>query len=143
MEKFQIEHIQNYIAMIFTISEIITFFILRTLYKNYILHFFILDKSKFEEFSREENNEIIKLQTNDIFSYDNNYKRNKLIFNKSKSKRSNSKLLNLNKNRNLKLKTKDLFSIDTISMNSNKNLKKVNFLNPKKVKNKEFQEILV
>ena len=114
MEKFQIDHIQNYIAIIFIISEIITFFILRTLYKNYILHFFILDKSKFEEFSREENNEIneiIKLQTNDIFSYDNNYKRNKLIFNKSKCKRSNSKLLNLNKNRTLKLKTKDLFSI--------------------------------
>ena len=91
---------------------------------------------------QEENNEIIKLQTNDIFSYfDNDYKRTKSIFNKSKS---NLKLLNLNKNRTLKSKTKDLFSIRIqFSMNSNKNLKKVNFLNPKKVKNKEFQEILV
>ena len=78
MEKFQIDHIQNYIAMIFTISDIITFFILRILYKNYILLFFDLDKSKFDEFSREKNNEIIKLQTKDIFSYfDNDYKRTK------------------------------------------------------------------
>ena len=54
MEKFQIDHIQNYIAIIFIISEIITFFILRTLYKNYILQFFDLDKSKFDEFSRRK-----------------------------------------------------------------------------------------
>ena len=60
--KFQdvAANIGGLIKVIFIIGEIITFFIRRTLYKNYILQFFNLDESKFDEFLREENNEIIK-----------------------------------------------------------------------------------
>ena len=132
--KFQdvAANIGGIIKIIFIIGEIITFYIRRTLYKNYILQFFNLDESKFEEFSREEKNEIIKLQTNDVFSSDNNNKQNQSMYNKSKS---NLQLLNLNKNKTLKLKTKDLSSNRIqFSVFSNTNLKKVNFINPKKVK---------
>ena len=130
--KFQdvAANIGGIIKIIFSIGEIITFYIRTTLYKNYILQFFNLDESKFEEFSREEKNEIIKLQTNDVFSSDN--KRNKSMYNKSKS---NLQLLNLNKNKTVKLNTKDLSSNRIqFSVYSNTNLKKVNFVNPKIVK---------
>ena len=98
--KFQdiAANIGGIIKIIFIIGEIITYFIRRTLYKNYVLQFFNLDESKFEEIQREENN-IIKLQTNDVFS-SNNLKRNKSIYSKT-----NIPLLKLNKNESLKMKT--------------------------------------
>ena len=133
--KFQdvAANIGGIIKIIFSIGEVITRFFRRTLYRNYILQFFNLDESKFDEFSKEENNkEIIKLQTNDIFSCENNNKQNQN--NKSKS---NYQLINVNNNGNIKLKNKTkILSSNRIkfSMNSNTNLKNVNFLNSKKVR---------
>ena len=98
--KFQdiAANIGGIIKIIFIIGEIIAYFIRRTLYKNYILQFFNLDESKFEEIQKEENN-MIKLQTNDVFS-SNYLKRNKSIYSKT-----NIPLLNLNNNESIKMKT--------------------------------------
>jgi hypothetical protein len=134
--KFQdiAANVGGIIKVIFIIGEIITYFFRRTLYKNYILQFFNLDESKFDEFSKEEeeeNNEVIKLQTNDIFSSDNNYKRHQSNY----YNKSNLQLLNLNKNGTLKLKTKEISPKRIkFSVSSNTNLKNVNFLNSKKGK---------
>jgi hypothetical protein len=119
------------IKVIFLFGEIITYFIRRTLYKNYVLQFFNLDESKFEEIQREENN-IIKLQTNDVFS-SNNLKRNKSIYSKT-----NIPLLKLNKNESLKMKTnivsEKIHSPKKIKFSISTNLKNINFLSPKKIK---------
>ena len=131
--KFQdiAANIGGIIKIIFIIGEIITYFIRRTLYKNYVLQFFNLDESKFEEIQREENN-IIKLQTNDVFS-SNNLKRNKSIYSKT-----NIPLLKLNKNESLKMKTnivsEKIHSPKKIKFSISTNLKNINFLSPKKMK---------
>jgi hypothetical protein len=128
------------IKIIFILGEIVTYFFRRTLYKNYILQFFNLDESKFEDFSKEEeNNEMIKLQTNDVFGSDNNYKRNQ----SNNYSKSNLQSLSLNKNGTLKLKTKDL-SPKRIKFfdSSNTNLKNSNFLNTKKEKEKRVSGTL-
>ena len=131
--KFQdiAANIGGIIKIIFIIGEIITYFIRRTLYKNYVLQFFNLDESKFEEIQKEENN-MIKLQTNDVFS-SNNLKRNKSIYSKT-----NIPLLKLNKNESLKMKTnivsEKIHSPKKIKFSISTNLKNINFLSPKKMK---------
>ena len=131
--KFQdiAANIGGIIKIIFIIGEIIAYFIRRTLYKNYILQFFNLDESKFEEIQREENN-IIKLQTNDVFS-SNYLKRNKSIYSKT-----NIPLLNLNNNESIKMKTniisEKIQSPKKIKFSISTNLKNINFLSPKKMK---------
>jgi hypothetical protein len=130
--KFQdiAANIGGIIKIIFIIGEIIAYFIRRTLYKNYILQFFNLDESKFEEIQKEENN-MIKLQTNDVFS-SNYLKRNKSIYSKT-----NIPLLNLNNNESIKMKTKISEKIPSpkkIKFSISTNLKNINFLSPKKMK---------
>ena len=131
--KFQdiAANIGGIIKIIFIIGEIIAYFIRRTLYKNYILQFFNLDESKFEEIQKEENN-MIKLQTNDVFS-SNYLKRNKSIYSKT-----NIPLLNLNNNESIKMKTKiiseKIQSPKKIKFSISTNLKNINFLSPKKMK---------
>ena len=131
--KFQdiAANIGGIIKIIFIIGEIIAYFIRRTLYKNYILQFFNLDESKFEEIQKEENN-MIKLQTNDVFS-SNYLKRNKSIYSKT-----NIPLLNLNNNESIKMKTniisEKIQSPKKIKFSISTNLKNINFLSPKKMK---------
>ena len=136
--KFQdiAANIGGIIKIIFIIGEIITYFIRRTLYKNYILQFFNLDESKFEEIQKEENN-MIKLQTNDVFS-SNYLKRSSPIYSKT-----NIPILPINKHESLKMKSKieKIQSPKKIKFSISTNLKNFNFLSPKRIKDTRLSNI--
>ena len=115
------------IKVITLIGEIITYYIRKTLYKNFVLQFFNLDEEKFEEIKKDN----IKINSINFQTKDN------LIFEKSKLNKSrfsikNIPKLNLNVNKNEYLRTKtNIISerISTQKKNNSSNNQIINLLN--------------
>ena len=138
--KFQdiAANIGGIIKIITLMGEIITYYIKKTLYKNFILQFFNLDEEKYEEIKKNDvKNNSLHLETKDALFVNN------LKINKSRFPIKVPKLnLNSNKNTSLKIKTNIVTERVSTQKKYNSSNKKITNLFKNKPINKKKEKTI-